>query len=463
VKKPTGLSETMPPDPEKKFAERSFHETIQTHVGFGEMKKGLMKLGYKITAQIGKGGMGTVYEGIQQDTKKKVAIKILQDSLIDRPDERTRFLREAELIRRIRHPGVVEIHESGEMNGRPFFVMEYLSGKNLADVISKNNGLPHVQALQIVYDVCEALRAAHNAGIMHRDIKPANIFILRKDRDEQDKDSSKIVKVIDLGLARFTNIDVTHGLTKTGAVLGTPHYVAPEMFSGEKYDHRVDIYSLGIVLYEAICGKLPFESNNVYGLIFKHKEEIPELMGKRRPELVIPEKVEKLVQKAMAKKPEDRFQNMEEMMKALEDCGVKPKARVEIRLKMPRVRRVALPLALAAAAAFAGVYHRENIRSYLAPKPKEQIMQKKADRKAPEKVQPQVYLATVKTDIPGVSVFEETKLESGTVVSRELGKTPAELYLIGERTVFLQSDGYQRAYYKITPRDASVDHKMKKR
>lgn len=428
------------------------------------LKAEFARLGYRITKSIGAGGMGNIYEarymgdfgalGIPENAQ--VAIKLLSDILITHAEGRTRFFREAELIRSIKHRNMVKIYEVGEISQRPFFAMEHLDGTDVANLIkhlgADYDAIEVKRALYIAREVCSAMAEAHSKGIIHRDIKPENILIVKEGEVER-------VKVIDLGIARLAHIGDEDGpkLTMAGQYFGTPSYMAPEMaceINGKVvYDHRVDIYALGVTMYAMVCGSLPFGGIDHSIILHLHKTKKPEPPSERRPDLNIPKDVDKVILKCLEKKPEDRFQSMEKLMKSIEACGIAPiddEMLVRAAKKAPKplaktFLRWALPIALAAAAGAA---------TYLAVQPKTETEQKK-DAKA--------YNARIETNVRGVSVMLEEKLEGGTVVSRLLGTTPLEVPLIGEQIIFFEHNGYKRAYILVTPENSTVMHEMQKR
>ncbi len=431
------------------------------------------KLGYEIVRKLGQGGMGEVFEakymgnpetlGLPQDGK--VAIKLLSDIVMSSDDVKTRFFREAEYSRNIKHPNVVKVYESGEISGRPFLVMEYLKGTDLHSIIAykarANNVISIGRALRIVRDACSALMEAHSKGIIHRDIKPENIFIVKEGGEEK-------VKLIDLGLAKLADLEELVGpkLTKTGHFSGTPFYMAPEMIpSGREravFNHRIDIYSMGVTLYEMLCGSLPFEAQNHVALIYNLKTQQPQSPQERRPALKIPDEINALVMKCIQKDPAKRYQSMEELIDAIDSCGIVPEEdKLLDGLKSPSLQkpkmnlrplRWILPLFIASALSAGGVAY------YKLSKPHMPVQ-----APATQEASGQVYNAKIVTDIPGVEVVMEEKLESGTVVPRPLGKTPLEVPLEGEQTLYLKLDGYARTYVKVSPANPSLRHTMVKR
>jgi eukaryotic-like serine/threonine-protein kinase len=195
---------------------------------------------YRVVRVIGEGGMGRVYEATDPVINRRVAIKTISQSVLQDPDTRARFLREAQAAGQLSHPNLITIHDVGEHEGSPFIVMEYLQGDELSRVISHGQLVLDAK-LRLMLEVCQGLAYAHHRGLIHRDIKPANIFITA---DQQ-------VKILDFGLAR----GAVSELTQTGRVVGTPSYMAPEQVRGDVVDHRADIFAAGVVLYEVLSGQ----------------------------------------------------------------------------------------------------------------------------------------------------------------------------------------------------------------
>jgi serine/threonine protein kinase len=458
----TGLSATRPPPDQ--FGKREVNDTLkQSSSPFDKtelpeskqkppagFKQALKKLGYRVTRRIGKGGMGSVFRGFHEASEKLVAIKFLSEELSESPNQRTRFFREAELIRQIDHPNIVKILESGEIEGRPFFVMEFLEGTSLDQILfgkkERKKTLDLKRALHIASEVCKALDAAHSKGIIHRDIKASNVFIM----DSIPGSVEEKVKVIDFGLAFIPSDDPNAPrLTKTGAMLGTPHYLPPEIAKGEIYDHRVDIYSLGIMMYEMISGGLPFKGNAHMALIYKHVMQKPKPMRKARPDLNIPEEVEAIVMRAIEKKPKNRFDKISEMRQAIDSCRRDPYSIPERILR--GARKIVLPLCLSIAAAFGAIYHKDSIKSLFIEKPKPEIIEKK-----------DFYTAKINANISGVEVWEEKTLKDGSVVDEKIGKTPLSRLFFGSRKMYLKKEGYEPFYFEISEKKKRVDHTMQR-
>jgi eukaryotic-like serine/threonine-protein kinase len=266
---------------------------------------------YRIDELLEVGGMGAVYVGSHTRLQKRVAIKVLRSELTGAAEIVERFLREAVAASRIGHENIVEVTDIGKaQNGAPFIVMELLEGENLAARIRRGGPLSVPQACAIAIEILSAMDAAHRAGIVHRDLKPENVFLARKSRSET-------VKVLDFGISRMVETEEgQHRLTLTGLVMGTPYYMSPEQACGESdITAAADIYATGVMLYEMLTAKVPFEATNYNSLIYKV------LSGQFPPPralVAMPEPLEQIVVRAMALKAEHRFSSALEMMEALE-------------------------------------------------------------------------------------------------------------------------------------------------
>ena len=266
---------------------------------------------YTVEALLGQGGMGFVYAARHAIIDKRVAIKVLR---ADSGDESAaqRFLVEAKAASKIGHQNIVDITDFGVLpDGQAYFVMEFLDGLTLGKLVHQSTQLEPLRTIGIVVQICRGLAAAHEKRIVHRDLKPENVFVL--DRDGQ-KD---MVKIVDFGIAK----DQTYKkkLTQAGMVLGTPEYMSPEQATGQPTDHRVDVYALGCIMYEMLTGEVPFRADTPTKTLTMHvfeKAAMPPSV--RRPELNIPPSLEKIVMRAMEKKPADRYADLREMMVALE-------------------------------------------------------------------------------------------------------------------------------------------------
>ena len=261
---------------------------------------------YEIIKELGRGAMGTVYLGRDPKINREVAIKTMALSQEFEEDElaevKERFFREAETAGRLNHPNIVTIYDAGEEHDLAYIAMEYLEGTDLTPFTKPGKLLPKPAVLKIVGKVAEALDYAHSQGVVHRDIKPANIMLLKK---------NKTVKVTDFGIARIT----TSSKTKTGVVLGTPSYMSPEQLAGKHVDGRSDLFSLGVMLYEMLAGRRPFKGDSMATLMFQIANEPHPDIREFWPEA--PPAVVKLINKALAKDANQRFQTGREMVRAI--------------------------------------------------------------------------------------------------------------------------------------------------
>jgi tRNA A-37 threonylcarbamoyl transferase component Bud32 len=264
---------------------------------------------YRIDAEIGAGGMATIYRATRVHIGDVVAIKVLHAELLRDPQFAERFKREAQAAARLKHPNVVAIYDFGVSSDAVIYlVMELVEGRNLRAIIREQGPLPTALAAEIVRQVCAALTEAHRQHIVHRDIKPANIAV------EESPDGPR-VKVLDFGIASLRGGATMANLTQTGAVMGTPAYMSPEQCLGEDLDGRSDIYSLGVVLFEMLCGVVPFNSPTATAVVMQHVQQAPPPL--RVLNVSISPAVEAVVLRALAKRREDRFQTAREFADAL--------------------------------------------------------------------------------------------------------------------------------------------------
>ena len=268
---------------------------------------------YRILEKIGEGGMGTVFLANQEPIDRQVAIKVLHHSLTNDEVAVRRFEREARVISRMRHPNTVTVYDFGRTQAEELYlVMEFLEGQTVAQLVRAGGPLPGLRGARIIRQACGSLSEAHELGIIHRDLKPDNIFLTRFG-DQQD-----FVKVLDFGLVKLADNDSVHQLTQAGKVYGTPRYMAPEQAEGKPIDHRSDIYTLGVVLYELLMGRPLFVAETMVALLVKHIQQPPPPMAAVRPDLDVDPRLESIVMWALAKKPEDRPQSVKELARELE-------------------------------------------------------------------------------------------------------------------------------------------------
>ena len=262
---------------------------------------------YKIIEVLGKGGMGTVYKGLDPVLDRPVALKTLRLDFAFSPSEmselKQRLMQEAKAAGRLSHPNIVTVYDVGEEAGLHYIAMEYLSGYTLEDFIQKKGVLNYRIVAKIIMQTCEALSYAHQHGIVHRDIKPANIMLL----------DDFHVKVMDFGIARLESTS----LTKSNVAMGTPHYISPEQLEGKSADKRSDIFSLGVVIYELLTGQKPFQGENISSLMYRilnHEPTPPSSVDDKSPVIF-----DRVVSKAMAKNPKERYQDAEEIIKVMQE------------------------------------------------------------------------------------------------------------------------------------------------
>jgi len=257
---------------------------------------------YQVLSELGRGGMGIVYQAYDKQLKEQVAIKLLSPLLSTDPEALERLTREVSMARRVTHPNVIRIHDLSEVNGLHYVSMEYFGGVNLKDHLKRSGPLSLLNAYQIFSQICDGLEAAHSQGVIHRDLKAQNIMV----------GQSGQIKIIDFGLARSVHLE---GMTATGLIMGTPEYMAPEQVSGKSVDERADIYALGVILYEMLTGRVPFTGDSPIAVGFQQLKDPPPPPRTFNPQ--IPEEVERIVLKALEKEPIRRYRNADEMRKEL--------------------------------------------------------------------------------------------------------------------------------------------------
>jgi serine/threonine-protein kinase len=266
---------------------------------------------YWVLSVLGRGGMSVVYKAKEKYKGQIVAVKTLRTAGLTDEMLVKRFQREAELLSLLNHPRIVNIHAYGTSSkGQPYFVMDYLVGENLTDILRREDHLSSERFQDIFVQVCAAIEHAHKHGAIHRDIKPGNIMLTCQGN------TSDYVKVVDFGIAKMA--EEAQKLTRMGEVWGSPIYMSPEQCMGSTIDARSDIYSLGVVMYESLTGRVPFLGKNYADTMTKQISELPPPFREIRPELNIPEAFENIVLRAIAKRPEDRYQSMTTMRKDLE-------------------------------------------------------------------------------------------------------------------------------------------------
>jgi serine/threonine protein kinase len=278
--------------------------------------RGLVLGDYTVLDRIGGGGMGEVYRARHKHLDRVVAVKVIRPDALESPDAVERFHREATTAAKLNHTNIVMIHDAGDHDGTHYLVMEYVEGDDLATLVANQQRLPVEVAVDYIRQAAAGLEAAHRQAVIHRDIKPANLLV----------DQQGTVKVLDMGLARVLDkggpVDVTtRHLTQTGQVMGTVDYMAPEQAEDTRQaDERSDIYALGCTLYVLLTGAPPYDADSLVKVLIAHREAaVPPLREKRDD---VPESLDAVYQKMLAKRPADRYQSMGEVIQALTACQI---------------------------------------------------------------------------------------------------------------------------------------------
>ena len=291
---------------------------------------------YEVIEELGKGGMGRVYKVLDREINEEVALKILNPEITSDEKMIERFRNELKIARKIVHKNVCRMYDLCKEEGTKFIIMEYVPGEDLKSLIRKIGQFTVGKAVFVARQVCEGLAEAHILGIVHRDLKPQNIMI--------DKEGN--VHIMDFGIARSLE---AKGITETGVIIGTPEYMSPEQVEGKEVDQRSDIYSLGVVLYELVTGRVPFKGDTSLSIAVKHKTEAP--LDPRKINTQIPEDLSQVILRCMEKNKEKRHQTAEQLLtelKKIEKCHptidiVLPGRKFELGDKKKRFKIFALP------------------------------------------------------------------------------------------------------------------------
>ncbi len=297
---------------------------------------------YKIESVIGQGSAGTVYKAVQELIGREVAIKVLHDYLVSDQEFIKRFTQEAKASSRLSHPNIITIYDFGTIpqGNRPYIAMDLLKGTPLSDLLNDRNHLSVEETIPLFKQVCGALAEAHRQGVVHRDVKPENICLV-------ERSGQKLFPiVVDFGIARLVQeeSDVAR-ITRTGTVCGSPTYMSPEQCTSSKVDHRSDIYSLGVVIYETLTGEVPFLSDELVKVMAMHLSDPPKPLNSVRDDLHFSQALEEVVYKSLQKNPDQRYQTMEEFSEALELAAKTPDAAPEMVAQAKRPDIIPGPLA----------------------------------------------------------------------------------------------------------------------
>src|SRR5579863_203636 len=267
--------------------------------------------GYVILELVGIGGMGRVYRAEQTNLGRTVAVKIIHPHLVGEENAAARFITEARAASRLNHPNSVAVIDFGRQDGQLYLVMEFLRGRDLARVAYEEGPLPFRRVVDVLRQVLAALSEAHHLEIIHRDLKPENIIL------EPTRTGGDFVKVVDFGLAKMRQEATAPSITSPGIVCGTPEYMSPEQGRGDPLDPRSDLYAVGVILYQLLTGRLPFEAESPTQVVLMHLSTPPPDPRKIAPDRMIGDPLVEVALRALAKEPRDRFANADAFAEAL--------------------------------------------------------------------------------------------------------------------------------------------------
>ncbi|MBA3856486.1 MAG: hypothetical protein C0507_06195 [Cyanobacteria bacterium PR.3.49] len=268
---------------------------------------------YEVQSILGEGGMAIVYKAYHTKMERLVVIKVMQGWLLSNKNAVERFERESKTTAKLAHPNIVTVFDYGVLNGKePYLVMEYIKGESLGDKIARQGALPFATAAGIIIQICRGLQEAHSVGIIHRDLKPDNILL----QDRSDRPDW--VKIVDFGISHL--VQGAKRLTKTGKMVGTPEYIAPEQLKDKPLDIRTDLYALGIILYETLTGRVPFEGESAEGILMKHLLEPPPPLSMHNDDFAEGTPFDAIIAKALRKEPDERYQTATEFRLDVEEA-----------------------------------------------------------------------------------------------------------------------------------------------
>jgi len=268
---------------------------------------------YQVQKLVGQGGMGALYAAEHIDIGRKVAIKVLNRDFRVSDDIFLRFKNEAKLAATLNHNNICSVYDFGKLDdGTPYLVMDLLQGKTLSHMITKDGRLEPNLTVRMIAQVCDGLTHAHSRDVVHRDLKPSNIMV-------EETEQGEIAKIVDFGIAKSLEVNAP-SLTATHETIGSPYYMSPEQCQAQPVDRRTDIYSLGCLMYECLAGRPPFQASNALQMMYSHVNSQPDPFSVTVPDAVIPDKLEAVILKAMAKNPADRYQATEDLKQAAFDA-----------------------------------------------------------------------------------------------------------------------------------------------
>ncbi len=294
--------------------------TVLAYATMGERTeppgKGTLVAGkYRLERLLGRGGMGSVWEGVHTSLGTKVAVKFIETEFANHAEIRDRFFNEAFAAARLQSKHIVQVYDHGvDDGGRPYIVMEFLSGEPLDERLVREGTLSLADAANVIRQVARAVKKAHESGIIHRDLKPENVFLVWDEEDKRD-----LVKVVDFGIAKFTEGSGISSATRTGAVLGTPHFMSPEQARGLKdIDARSDVWSIGVIAYRAVTGALPFDGEAVGDLLVKICTVEPKPPSEHVP---VPPSFDEWMRRSLCKDVDERYSSVDEQARALSEIA----------------------------------------------------------------------------------------------------------------------------------------------
>lgn len=367
---------------------------------------------YQIVALVGKGGMSAVYQAYDRMLKRNVAVKVLAYKRKMDKKARARFVQEGIALSKLDHPNLIKIYEFGDADGaEPYLVMDFLHGVSLSEVMAPGKALPAFRAVSIIKQCVDALRHAHNKGVIHRDLKPSNVMLI-----ENPDTREEMVKIIDFGIAKVDEAD-SQRLTETGEVFGSPLYMSPEQCRGEKLDERSDMYSLGCMFYELLTGSAPFVGVDFADTVGMHFNDSPKPLMQARPDLDCAKDLDVVINKLMEKARKDRYQTMGDVAEDIEPIFDKLKAAQRAAKAKADAERAAAEAKAAAAAALQEAKEAEIARKEAEIAKKAAAKQKEIEAKKKPKAKPVVNQSTKPTEpLPDIPAAKAKKGDSKSTI-----------------------------------------------